>query len=166
MDLIFTSVKAWRSGGNGMALILLIVVAIILYWGFKCLDERKTAGKTDRLDDRIITLTNIVIKIASKHLENGIFFINERHGEYGATFSHFDTYQKGVLDVIIGLTQDEIDFLLDYSSVEHNMGMINIEIGHSDITYNAVMDLIASNRHVFSKVEAKKDGYIDVYFGR
>lgn len=147
-------------GNRGDSVILvLIVVFVILIFILKSLGKQDSNVQSDALNDSVMTLTRIVVKIASKHFESGLLSVNERYGEYVAVFRHIDSYQMaGVLDSYIGLTSSEISFLMSHSQIERNTATIRIEIGHSDITYNAVMDLLASNKSVFSEIETVKDG--------
>lgn len=146
-------------------LVLIIILIIVLILILKLLGKQDSNAQSDALNDSVMTLTRIVVKIASKHFESGLLSVNERYGEYVAVFRHIDSYQmEGVLDSYIGLTPSEISFLMSHSKIERNDATIRIEIGHSDITYNAVMDLLASNKSVFSKIETAKDGCEHYYF--
>lgn len=142
-----------------------IVVLIVLILILKLLGKQDSNVQSDGLNDSVMTLARIVVKIASRPLESGLFSINARYGEYTTVFNHIDTYQrKGVLDSWFELTPSEISFLMSHSQIERNTATIRIESGHSDITYNAVMDLLASNKSVFSKIETKKDGCEHYFF--
>jgi len=146
-------------------LVLIIILIIVLILILKLLSKQDSNVQSDALNDSVMTLARIVVKIASKHFESGLLSVNERYGEYVAVFRHIDSYQmEGVLDSYIGLTSSEISFLMSHSQIERNTATIRIEIGHSDITYNAVMDLLASNKSVFSEIETAKDGCEHYYF--
>ena len=140
------------------------MLIIILAIAVKSLRRTNLGGKSDSLNDSVITLARIVVKIAGKHVESGLFSVNERYGEYIAVFNRIDTYQiEGFLDGYIGLTPTEISFLTSNSKIERNSAVIRIEIGRSDITYKAVMDLLTSNNSVFSTTETEK-GVYNAYF--
>lgn len=152
-----------KGHGGDSVILVLIVVLIILIPILKSLSK----PEPNTLNDSVMTLARIVVKLANRPLESGLFVINERHGVYSAVFNHIDTYQmEGVLDSWYGLTPGEISFLMSHSQIERNTATIRIEIGHSDITYNAVMNLLASNKSLFSKIETARDGRKDFYFSR
>ncbi len=147
-----------------VCILIIVVLICILKSSDKQKSNQRSNNKQDVQNDSVITLAEIVVKIASKHLESGLFSINEQYGEYIAIFNHIDTYQmEGVLSGYIGLTPSEISFLTSLSQIERNTATIRIEIGRSDTTYKAVMNLITENKNEFSGTKTE-DGYYDVYF--
>lgn len=146
-------------------LVLIIILIIVLILILKLLGKQDSNAQSDALNDSVMTLARIVVKLANRPLESGLFVIDERHGVYSAVFNHIDTYQmEGVLDSWYGLTPGEISFLMSHSQIDRNTATIRIEIGYLDITYNAVMNLLASNKSLFSKIETAKDGCEHYYF--